>query len=141
MRIFAILLLVTLCLCPIGQAQPLPKAGHQSGESSQKAQNLVARGYKPITWIENKKFIGSLVGVGFILTLGLGLLGINLTEHQACKAVEKQQRILQERWDEMHPDGFTPAGDQMRPISFDCKTQERHLKPLVSYNNPAELYR
>ncbi|KAJ1030651.1 hypothetical protein NDA18_001890 [Ustilago nuda] len=98
MRIFAILLLVTLCLCPIGQAQPLPKAGRQSGEFSQKG-------------------------------------------HQACKAVEKQQRIMQERWDEMHPDGFTPAGDQMRPISFDCKTQERHLKPLVSYNNPAELYR
>ena len=39
MRIFAILLLVTLCLCPIGQAQPLPKAEHQSGESSQKGES------------------------------------------------------------------------------------------------------
>lgn len=91
--------------------------------------------------MENKKFIGTLAGVSFILSIGAGLLGIHLTEHQACKAVEKQQRILQIRWDEMHPDGFTPAGDQMRPISFDCKTQERHLKPLVSYINPAELFR
>lgn len=39
MQIFAILLLVTLCLCPIGQAQPLPKAGHQSGEFSQKGES------------------------------------------------------------------------------------------------------
>ncbi|UTT95289.1 hypothetical protein NDA17_006870 [Ustilago hordei] len=141
MRIFAILLLVTLCLCPIGQAQPLPKAGRQSGEFSQKAQNLVARGYKPISLIENKGFIGAITAISLSLTIALGLSGLGITAHQACKAVEKQQRIMQERWDEMHPDGFTPAGDQMRPISFDCKTQERHLKSLVSYNNPAELYR
>lgn len=65
---------------------------------------------------------------------------MRLTEHLACKSVAKQEATMQASWDQLHPDGFIPAGDQMRPASFDCKAQERPLKPLISYTNPAENY-
>ncbi|KAI3481512.1 hypothetical protein L1887_56059 [Cichorium endivia] len=81
---------------------------------------------------------GSVQIVGVV---GLGLLGLHLTEHAACKAVARQEATMQATWDELHPDKFIPKGDQMRPVSFDCSSKS--VKPLgipVAYTHPANDY-
>ena len=80
------------------------------------------------------------MGAAVVALVSLGVPGLRTTEHLACKAVAKQEDIMQKSWDSMHPDGFTPAGDQMRPATFDCNAQERKFKPLISYTDAAEYY-
>ena len=75
--------------------------------------------------------------IGFV---GTGLWGMRKIEHMACEKVAKDEATMQASWDAVHPDGFTPVGDQMRPISFDCKAQERPFRPLLSYTDAAKMY-
>lgn len=103
---------------------------------------LVARQpeYKAVETLEKNVNIAIAVGTALVTLVSAGVGGMLLSDHLACKSVAKQEEIMQKSWDSMHPDGFTPAGDQMRPVSFDCSTQERGLKPLQSYTNGAEMY-
>jgi len=93
-----------------------------------------------VTKSEDKGNIAIAAGGGLVTLGSLGVAAMRLTEHLACKSVAKQQEIMQAAWDQMHPDGFTPAGDQMRPISFDCHKQERPFKPLHPYTDSAKQY-
>lgn len=96
--------------------------------------------YKAITKWENKKNIALGVVGALAALVTVGVVGLRYTEHAACKAVAKQQQIMQKAWDEAHSDGFVAAGDTMRPADFDCSQQERKFRPLKSYGNAAEWY-
>ncbi|KAJ9477188.1 Condensin complex component SMC4 [Pseudozyma hubeiensis] len=96
--------------------------------------------YKAIGTLEDKVNIALGVAAGLVTVVASGLAGMRVIEHLACENVAKQERTMQKSWDEMHPDGFTPAGDQMRPASFDCNAQERKFKPLKSYLGAPSWY-
>ncbi|CDR88330.1 uncharacterized protein SPSC_04157 [Sporisorium scitamineum] len=150
MRAFALFLLVTLALSTITQAYPMPEGHNGENNQHRERQRLVTRElppiekpistYKAVTRAENKKVIALAAGVALSVLATLGMAGMRVTEHFACKAVETQETLMQSSWDEMHKDGFVAAGDGMRPATFDCKTQERGFKPLKSYAGAAEWY-
>ena len=90
--------------------------------------------------IEDKVNIALGLAASVVIFVTAGVASMRYNEHLACKAVAKQEETMQKAWDDNHPDGFTPNGDQMRPASFDCSVQERPFKPLISYTNPAQYY-
>lgn len=101
----------------------------------------IGRGsYKAVGLFEDKRVIAGTVGAALLGLVGISIAGMRATEHHACEKVAEQERVMQQSWDAMHPDGFVGAGDQMRPASFDCKVQERPMKPLISYGNPSQWY-
>ncbi|SNX81334.1 uncharacterized protein MEPE_00039 [Melanopsichium pennsylvanicum] len=139
MRILSLYSLVLLCFSRIALAHPVAFT-HERREAQREHHDLVPRQYKAVTALENKYNIAGAVAASLVTLVSTGVVGLIATQHLACKSVAKQQEIMQKNWDLMHPDGFTPAGDQMRPASFDCNTQERRFKPLIPYENAANYY-
>ncbi|EPQ32319.1 uncharacterized protein PFL1_00515 [Pseudozyma flocculosa PF-1] len=77
--------------------------------------------YRAQSWFDHPV----TVAMGVTLT-ALGAFGIavglqKMGQDKACEYVKKQQRYLQHKWDERHPDGFVPVGGQLRPINAICQ--------------------
>ncbi|SPO43212.1 uncharacterized protein PSANT_00896 [Moesziomyces antarcticus] len=115
---------------------------HDHAKPNEEHASLTRRGaYQAVTPFENRNNIARVVLGSIVGVVGLGLLGLHLTEHAACKAVARQEATMQATWDELHPDNFIPKGDQMRPVSFDCSSKS--VKPLgipAAYTHPANDY-
>ncbi|SPO19657.1 uncharacterized protein UTRI_00015_B [Ustilago trichophora] len=136
MKVLAIISLAALCTSCVVQAQPVTNV-HRAGKAHR---DLARGGYQAITKFEDKINIGLAVSAAVAAALAIGTAGLAFTQHLACEAVAKQEKEMQQSWEDMHPDGFAGKGDSMRPASFNCNEQERRFKPLISYTNAYEYY-
>lgn len=95
--------------------------------------------YQAVTFAEDKRTILGLMLGGVFVSAGIGLAAIRSLDHHACMYVQQQEAAMQHKWDLNHPDGFIPAGGQLRPATFNCKVQQRPFRPNLSYN-PSDYY-